>query len=92
MELSCHPVKSTAKCCYFISFWSFRYTRGEIPGPDDSRVRIATRMMYGDLLLRAMVDRPQLAALDEAGRAEESRFVVAMLLLTIAYFALRLRR
>ena len=34
----------------------------------------------GDLLLRAMVDRPQLAALDEAGRAEESRFVVAMLL------------
>ena len=60
--------------------WSRAADRGEIPGPDDSRVRIATRMMYGDLLLRAMVDRPQLAALDEAGRAEESRFVVAMLL------------
>ncbi len=60
--------------------WARATARGEIPGPDDSRVRIATRMMYGDLLLRAMVDRPQLAALDEAGRAEESRFVVAMLL------------
>ena len=60
--------------------WQRATARGEIPSPDDSRVRIATRMMYGDLLLRAMVDRPQLAALDEAGRAEESRFVVSMLL------------
>lgn len=60
--------------------WQRATARGEIPSPDDSRVRVATRMMYGDLLLRAMVDRPQLAALDQAGRAEESRFVVAMLL------------
>ena len=27
--------------------WARATARGEIPGPDDSRVRIATRMMYG---------------------------------------------
>lgn len=62
------------------AMWVRATDRGEIPSPDDQRVRVATRMMYGDLLLRAMVDRPQLAALDEDGRAAESRFVVDMLL------------
>ena len=32
--------------------WQRAADRGEIPGPDDARVRVATRMMYGDLLLR----------------------------------------
>lgn len=60
--------------------WRRAADRGEIPGPDDARVRVATRMMYGDLLLRAMVDREHLGSLDEAGRAEEARFVVSMLI------------
>jgi len=60
--------------------WQRAADRGEIPGPDDARVRVATRMMYGDLLLRAMVDREHLGSLDEAGRAEEARFVVSMLI------------
>lgn len=64
--------------------WQRAADRGEIPGPDDARVRVATRMMYGDLLLRAMVDREHLGSLDEAGRAEEARFVVSMLIRLLA--------
>jgi hypothetical protein len=65
--------------------WERATERGEIPGPDDPQVRLVTRMMYGDLMLRVMVDRGRLLALDADTRRTEAHFVVEMMLRMLRY-------
>lgn len=60
--------------------WRRAVGRGEIGPGDDADVRAVTRMMYGDLLMRAMVDRRRLQEMTPAARAEEATYVVGVLL------------
>lgn len=54
--------------------------RGEMTPGQAQRWPAMTRMMYGDVLLRAMVDRERLRALDAAARTAEARELVALLM------------
>ena len=60
--------------------WERALQRGEVhPGQAATWLRV-TRMMYGDLLLEAMLDRTRLRGLDEDGRAAEARVLVDLLM------------
>ena len=54
--------------------------RGESGPADDEAVPAMTRMLFGHLLRRAMLDRDTLHTWSPAQRAEEATYVVALLL------------
>ncbi|WP_300640359.1 TetR/AcrR family transcriptional regulator [Nocardioides sp.] len=60
--------------------WERAVRRGEVdPGHAGTWLRV-TRMMYGDLLLDAMLDRGRLRRLDEDERAAEARDLVDLMM------------
>lgn len=60
--------------------WERAVRRGEVDPADSATWLRATRMVYGDLLLDAMLDRARLRALDEQGRAAEARDLVDLVM------------
>lgn len=60
--------------------WRRALGRGDIGAEDDEAVHAVTRMMFGHLLMRAMLDREKLRAWSPAQRAEEATYVVGLLL------------
>jgi AcrR family transcriptional regulator len=59
--------------------WERALARGEVEPSLAGTWQRVTRMMYGDLLLDAMLDRARLRGLDERERAEEARGLVDLM-------------
>lgn len=60
--------------------WERALSRGEVdPGDAGTWLRV-TRMMYGDLLMDAMLDRARLRGLDDDERAREARDLVDLMM------------
>jgi AcrR family transcriptional regulator len=60
--------------------WRRAAARGEIGPEDDRAVHEVTRMMFGDLIMRAMVDRERMLGLSAEARSAEAAYVVDLLL------------
>lgn len=75
------PEKIGAQHAHVIhDIWERAVTRGEVDPSQAETWRRVTRMMYGDLLLDAMLDRTRLRGLSDSDRAAEARDLVALMM------------